>query len=293
MIERIIGFMQRVFSNLEVFCFGIIIAIIGIALFKIITKVKQKRFDKIEHVLVPFVIAFMVFIAFLLLKSWGGKNAIITDAHVLSASISFVSPFIAFTGAYTIFNLGKEKEEEERKRKEEKAYVSLYQTLRSSVENTLTEMNKIGDEYHNMINNPLFKDTTFFTGDVKQDLILIYENNFNIQVEGLTYKQKEYIVKLKKRMPQIFNNKNYKLCIDDPEWNESLRFTGGIDKSMITMWLNMLNLNSFDNVALFINCRDNMVTIVNDIARSNVGKKYRLHEIRVKLHYISEYCKEK
>lgn len=124
MFDKIDQFVQQLYSNLSVFCLGIVVTIIVIATVKIVISIRHNKIKKIqdktigfEDIIVPFIIIFLVFAATILVKSWNGKD--ITDGQVLTTIVSFVSPFIAFIGAYTLAEVNYSRSEKQREKKEE------------------------------------------------------------------------------------------------------------------------------------------------------------------------------
>ena len=127
MFDKINQFVQQLYNNLSIFCLGIVVTIIGIAIVKIVIAIRHNKIKKIqdktigfEDVIVPFIIIFLVFAATILVKSWNGKD--ITDGQVLTAIVSFVSPFIAFIGAYTLAEVNYSRSEKQREKKEESSF---------------------------------------------------------------------------------------------------------------------------------------------------------------------------
>ena len=285
-------FMNRLDSNWDILFSGIVSAIIGMVLFKALTRYFFKKAKintfKFENLLVPFIAIFMISAVLLLLKSWNGED--ITDGQVLTAIVSFISPFIAFTGAYTIFNLGKEKEKFDIEEKKDNSYKNLYYTLKNTVESTLTQMEKTVNEYCNMIDDPLFKDSDIFSKDkeIHSNLISIYEN----KIVNLTVYQKLRIEDFKHKVNEIITNTNtnYRILVNDPEWHRNLENTCGLNEEMISKWLNMLSLNKINNDLEFLNCREFMITLINEIAgNKKLKEKYNLKFINVNLYGIDEY----
>ena len=122
MFDKINQFVQQLYNNLSIFCLGIVVTIIGIAIVKIVIAIRHNKIKKIqdktigfEDVIVPFIIIFLVFAATILVKSWNGKD--ITDGQVLTAIVSFISPFIAFIGAYTLAEVNYSRSEKQREKK--------------------------------------------------------------------------------------------------------------------------------------------------------------------------------
>ena len=81
MFDKINQFVQQLYNNLSIFCLGIVVTIIGIAIVKIVIAIRHNKIKKIqdktigfEDVIVPFIIIFLVFAATILVKSWNGKS---------------------------------------------------------------------------------------------------------------------------------------------------------------------------------------------------------------------------
>ena len=124
MFDKINQFVQQLYSNLSIFCLGIVVTIIGMAIIKIVIAISHNKRKKIQDktigfkdVIIPFIIIFLVIAVTILIKSWNGKD--ITDGQVLTAIVSFVSPFIAFIGAYTLAEVNYSRSEKQREKKEE------------------------------------------------------------------------------------------------------------------------------------------------------------------------------
>lgn len=132
----------RTINNLDIFCFSILFIIfLGYVVYfivkilnKLILKSEIKEI-KLDILLVPFISIFMICAAALILKSWGsGKDAVITDSNVLSAIVSFISPFIAFTGAYTLSEINHNKSEKLRIENEKKEKLEKQEKIKKEIE---------------------------------------------------------------------------------------------------------------------------------------------------------------
>ena len=270
MSEKLIRFGHQLFNNLDVFCFGIIIAIAGIFFIKMIVTIRQNKRNSIkksligvEDLLLPLIGILLVIAIILLAKSWNGKD--ITDANVLSAIVSFISPFIAFTGAYSLAEYNNKRSEEIRKDKEYKEKLAkeeqykkemehkkymLFTMLEYSITQTRIATNEIENQYKNNYKGLNIGQNVFLhkkynlTGKLKDDfktMIFVKSQNdykaymnFYRQLDG-TFTSMLDKHKISDRVIYIKDWYNYLDCVSDFE-----------DLNTIILWINLLNYNKMD-----------------------------------------------
>ncbi|SFJ12357.1 hypothetical protein SAMN02910355_1131 [Terrisporobacter glycolicus] len=136
MILYMIG---RIFNNLDIFIssiffilvFGYILYFLVRRVHKLITK-SETRDAKLDILLVPFIIFFMLLAVIIVIS--GQENNTITEANILVAIVSFISPFIAFTGAYALSDINHNKSEKIRIKNENNEKVKKYSQEQNQLE---------------------------------------------------------------------------------------------------------------------------------------------------------------
>lgn len=129
----------RILNNLDIFisgiffiiAFGYILYLLTGMVHKAITKT-DKREAKLDILLLPFIIFCMILAISIGISGW--KKGNITEANLLMATVSFISPFIAFTGAYAIFEFGQNKSDRENKEKENKEKLAKKEQYEKDIE---------------------------------------------------------------------------------------------------------------------------------------------------------------
>lgn len=158
LINSISYMSNRVINNLDIFIssmifivvFGYIVYFIVIKVHKLITK-SEISGAKLDILLVPFIILFMLVAVAIGVSGW--NNETITEANILVAVVSFLSPFIAFVGAYALAeenhkkseNIRKTQEDIENNKKLEYKKLMLFNLLDYTIhktENLYAELNK-------------------------------------------------------------------------------------------------------------------------------------------------------
>lgn len=294
MLERLIRFGHQLFNNLDVFCFGIITAIVGTAIIKMIVTIRHNKRSKteksvigVEDLLLPFISIFVIIAFVLIAKSWNGKD--ITDANVLSAIVSFISPFIAFTGAYSLAEYNnkrsegiREKEEEKEKekiaeqerkerekidneKKEEELYAKdmLYSLLEYTVKETEGLISRI---HQNSIYRRALKDKMdlkcICNRSVTEEKKLFRKCLLDADINDVEYK--EQILK-------ILSENNVVNLVYDSDWTKYMRYVTSKERQSIISWIHTLKNNDFYMIPYN---RDIIITILNgEISSYNKNKK--------------------
>lgn len=274
MKEKFIDFMSRLDSNWDIFFVGTVATIIGVVLFNITTRyIKNKRENaegkimKLEDLLLLFICIFMIFAGVLLLKSWNGTD--ITDGQVLTATVSFISPFIAFTGAYTIFNLGKNSDKlKEKEYAEDMLSNLLYVTLKETngVVGKIYKSYKIqciGEEKELNIKNDKYEESRAFTSG----LLSLYDNENKSRLDALR---------------KIIKEEKLNKLVYDSDWTKYLKHIEKNKRASIIKWLNLLKSDEI-NESLFLTSRELMITTIqlNPLNKyiSDIDKVKNLNDI--------------
>lgn len=208
----------------------------------------------------------------------------ITDANVLSLIASFTSPFIAFSGAYLIFEFGQKKSDKENKKKEEyekrkkkEEYDKLqehkknmiYTMLEYSLLQTKIPSTEINDYYIDnynelQVDNQLLANKYSLTGNFIEDFTIILKSKSSVDMEEFI----NFSYKLDEKLLEIFNEyKTFKKVIYIDNWYDYLDCIPNAEEVYtITLWINMIkNSDTTIDVNVFLRNR----IIIDSIIKKN------------------------
>lgn len=200
----------------------------------------------------------------------------ISDANILSTIASFTAPFIAFSGAYLIFEFGQKKTDREKKLENDKKIdhkkQMLFTMLEYSIVQTRIATKEIEKQYKNYyeglnIGHDVFLHKKYnLTGKFKDDfekmaLVKSAEDcktymNFCSQLDGIFVNILDKH-KISDRVIYIKDWYNYLDCVSNLE-----------DLNTIILWINILNYSEMG-----VNCYTYMF-ISNRYNIDNIIKKY-------------------
>lgn len=206
------------------------------------------------------------------------RNTLITSiATIIGGFFGFIGAAIGVIGTYGAFYLGVKKEQE----KEIKlSYQLIYYILKNSLVKTEKLTKNIVDSYDGL-EDSIKKQ--FLKGNIKSDIKYISEHftaeytfvskwNSNLIPKGMVEKQwsslylfnivNEKLINDIEHKKLIYNEECYKAIIDLPE--------DYMDNIMT--WINNLKFNTFKDVYEFIETRDNIIAIVEEISNSKYIK---------------------
>jgi len=281
-------FFQRTANNLDIFCFSTFIIIVGSVLLYIVSKLLYKiatkstkskeTVVKLEILLIPFIAIFLICAASLMLESWtaGKRDAVITDANVLMATVSFISPFIAFTGAYSLSEMNYKKSEFIRKQQEDDAEDKQEQyaldMLYSLLSFTIKEQHELWQLYALRIVQEyelrygideietLFKDSTLY-----EMLAEPYEIGEKAEILNGIINDIEFSDKEDKESK--FNVRGcFSELIYDKNWTAYLYYINKENREHIVKWFNYLEENKTRmSITLIIEYREKVLQILQEL----------------------------
>lgn len=206
----------------------------------------------------------------------------ITVANVLSTIASFTAPFIAFSGAYSIFEFGQKKAEQEKKANEGKEKTEketkenkelehkknmLYTMLEYSILQTRIPTREIEEfyleRYQNINTNVSLAQKYRLTGNFTKDykIMMSVKDTNDYEAFMNTIKQYDNILEDKLNKHKVSNRTIY---IEN--WYEYLDCVQNVEEvHEIILWINILknpdwNVDSYIN--LFLANRENMDKII-------------------------------
>ncbi|MCC0697771.1 hypothetical protein [Clostridioides sp. ES-S-0048-02] len=233
----------------------LIVVLIGIIIFYR-KKMHNNTFEKSLKMIIFMFIVFMILTIIYICIN--GEN--ITDSNILSAIVSITAPVIAFSGAYTLFELGHIKNKQENK---EYAEDMLFSLLKHTIIET--------DSMTYLI---YMKCLIREVANTSKQIPELISDTPKLELERFENKLRD----IKKNNIKFMEELNTLICpsklnklVYDNEWTKYMKYIKHEYREIIIRWIDILKSEEIET-NFFLNYRNSVILVLQILQEENNGR---------------------